>query len=147
MWREILKLRNDPSVIIAMFMNNFFEALILASVFYNLDSTTSSFYYRGAVIFMTVILNGFGTMIEIISLYAKRKIVEKHSRYALYHPSADSLAGVVVDLPNKVLTAVAINTTLYFMANLRREPGPFFFFLMVSFTMSLAVSPQFRGLQ
>jgi hypothetical protein len=138
-WREILKLKNDPSIIIVILMNNTFEALILASIFFNLSPTTSSFYYRGAVIFMMVLLNGFGCMIEIMSLYAKRKIVEKHSRYALYHPSAESLASMIVDLPNKVLNAVAMNLILYFMANLRREPGPFFFFFLVSFTMTLAV--------
>jgi ABC-type multidrug transport system permease subunit len=46
---------------------------------------------------------------------------------------------MIVDLPNKVLNAVAMNLILYFMANLRREPGPFFFFFLVSFTMTLAV--------
>lgn len=30
------------------------------------------------------------------------------------------------------------------MANLRREPGPFFFFLLVAFTMTLSMSMFFR---
>ena len=140
MWREVLKLRNDPSVLVVMLMNNFFEALILASIFYNLKPDTGSFFKRGAVIFMMVLLNGFGSMIEIMSLYAKRKIVEKHNRYALYHPSAESLASMIVDLPNKMINALSMNLTIYFMANLRREPGPFFFFFLVSFIMTLAVS-------
>lgn len=140
MWREVLKLRNDPSVLIVMIINNFFEAVILASIFYNLPESTSSFYHRGAAIFMMVLLNGFGSMIEIMFLYAKRNVIEKHNRYALYHPSAESLASMIVDLPNKFINAITMNITLYFMANLRREPGPFFFFLLVSFTMTLAVS-------
>lgn len=140
MWREVVKLRNDPSVLVFMLLNNFFEALILASIFYNLPSTTESLYHRGIVIFLMVLLNGFGSMIEIMSLYAKRNIIEKHNRYALYHPSAESIASMVVDLPNKVLNSLAINVTLYFMANLRREPGAFFFFFLVSFTMNMAVS-------
>lgn len=89
---------------------------------------------------MTVILNAFGSFTEIMSLYAKRKIVEKHSRYALYRPSADALAAIAVDLPNKMLNALSINLVLYFMTNLRRAPGPFFFFFLISFTMTLAVS-------
>jgi len=40
MWREVLKLKNDPSILLIMLMNNFFEALILASIFYNLTPTT-----------------------------------------------------------------------------------------------------------
>lgn len=140
MWREVLKLRNDPSILIAMVINNFFEAIILASIFYNLKETTASFYNRGAVIFMMVLLNGFGSMIEIMSLYAKRNVVEKHNRYALYHPSAESLASMIVDLPNKLVNALLMNLTLYFMSNLRRDPGHFFFFFLVSFIMTLAVS-------
>jgi len=139
MWREILKIRNDPSVLVALLFNNFFEALILASIFYNLPGTTESFYSRGVVLFMMVLINALSCMTEIMALYAKRKIVEKHNRYALYHPSAESLASMVVDLPNKLITALAMNIPLYFMANLRREPGPFFFFFLVSFTMTLAV--------
>ncbi|KAK4892312.1 Multidrug resistance protein [Elasticomyces elasticus] len=142
MWREVRKLRNDPSILIVMLTNNFFEALVLASIFYNMLSTTASFFQRGTVIFMMVLLNGFSMMIEIMSLYAKRKIIEKHNRYALYHPSAESLASTIVDLPNKVLNALAMNLTLYFLTNLRRALGPFFFFFLISFTMTLAVGKE-----
>jgi hypothetical protein len=37
-----------------------------------------------------------------------------------------------------------VNTTLYFMTNLRREPGPFFFFLLVGFTTGMSMSMFFR---
>ncbi|KAH6986775.1 ABC-2 type transporter-domain-containing protein [Ilyonectria destructans] len=83
-------------------------------------------------------------IIEILTLYAKRNIVEKHSRYALYHPSAEALSAMVMDLPYKIVNAIILNTTLYFMSNLRREPGPFFFFLLMSFMMTLAMSMMFR---
>jgi len=49
-----------------------------------------------------------------------------------------------MDLPYKVLNVLFVSCTLYFMANLRREPGPFFFFLLVSFTMLLSMSMLFR---
>ena len=60
-----------------MIIVNFFEALIIASIFYNLPGNTSSFFMRGGVLFMMVLLNAFGSMLEIMSLYAKRNIVEK----------------------------------------------------------------------
>lgn len=62
---------------VVMMTFNFFEALILASIFYNLSGSTSSFFMRGGVLFMMVLLNAFGSMLEIMSLYAKRQIVEK----------------------------------------------------------------------
>ena len=66
MWREFQRLKGDPSVPIVMIIVNFFEALIIASIF-----------MRGGVLFMMVLLNAFGSMLEIMSLYAKREIIEK----------------------------------------------------------------------
>jgi ATP-binding cassette subfamily G (WHITE) protein 2 (PDR) len=39
---------------------------------------------------------------------------------------------------------LVVNTTLYFMSNLRREPGPYFYFLLVGFTTGLSMSMFFR---
>lgn len=144
MWRDVQKLKNDPSVTLSMLIINFFEALIIASIFYNLPGTTASFFKRGGVLFMMVLLNAFGSILEIMSLYSKRTIVEKHNRYALYHPSAEALSSMIVDMPYKITNSIIVNSTLYFMANLRREPGPFFFFLLVAFTMTLSMSMFFR---
>ncbi|KAL1957007.1 hypothetical protein VTO42DRAFT_6496 [Malbranchea cinnamomea] len=144
MWREFQRIKNDPSVTLAMLIGNFFEALIISSIFYNLSGDTSSFFHRGAVLFMMVLLNAFASMLEILSLYAKRTIVEKHKRYALYHPSAEALASMIMDLPYKILNSIFVNTTLYFMSNLRREPGAFFYFLLISFSLTMSMSMFFR---
>ncbi|GAB1193523.1 hypothetical protein APSETT444_002744 [Aspergillus pseudonomiae] len=144
MWREFQRLKNDPSVTIVMLINNFFEALIISSIFYNLSGNTSSFFSRGAILFMMVLLNAFSSMLEILSLYAKRTIVEKHNRYALYHPSAEAISSMIMDMPYKLVNSILMNITLYFMANLRREPGPFFFNYLISFMMVMSMSMFFR---
>ncbi|KAG9186953.1 hypothetical protein G6011_10061 [Alternaria panax] len=74
------------------------------------------------------------------TLYAKRTIIEKHNRYALYHPSAEALSSMILDLPYKITNSIVVNTTLYFMSNLCREPGPYFYFLLVGFTTGLSIS-------
>ncbi len=51
---------------------------------------------------------------------------------------------MLCDMPFKVLNAITFNITLYFMTNLRREPGPFFFFLLISFSTGLVMSMIFR---
>ena len=51
---------------------------------------------------------------------------------------------MIMDLPYKITNALVVNSTLYFMANLRREAGPFFFFFLVAFTMGLSMSMLFR---
>jgi ATP-binding cassette subfamily G (WHITE) protein 2 (PDR) len=62
----------------------------------------------------------------------------------LYHPSAEALSAMIVDLPYKITNSLVVNTTLYFMANLRREPGPYFYFLLIGFTTGLSMSMFFR---
>lgn len=84
MWREFQRLKGDPSVPLVMIVINFFEALIIASIFYNLPESTSSFFMRGGVLFMMVLLNAFGSILEIMSLYAKRQIIEKVSKCSKY---------------------------------------------------------------
>lgn len=49
-----------------------------------------------------------------------------------------------MDLPFKVTNTILVNLTLYFMTNLRREPGAFFFYLLIAFSMLMAMSMFFR---
>jgi ATP-binding cassette, subfamily G (WHITE), member 2, PDR len=112
--------------------------MVIASIFYNLPNDTSSFTHRGTLLFMLVLLNAFGSILEILTLYAKRTIIDKHARYALYHPSAEAVASMVMDLPTKLVNTVVVNCTLYFMGNLRREAGHFFFLVLVAFSLFLA---------
>ena len=81
---------------------------------------------------------------QILTLYAQRGIVEKQSKYAFYHPFSEAIASMITDLPNKILTSVFFNLTLYFMTNLRRTPSAFFTFYLFSFAVTLAMSMLFR---
>jgi ATP-binding cassette subfamily G (WHITE) protein 2 (PDR) len=47
------------------------------------EPNTNSFYSRGGLIFFAILLNAFGSALEILTLYAQRGIVEKHAQYAL----------------------------------------------------------------
>ena len=143
-WRGFKRLAADPTITATQLFGNFILSLVIGSVFYNLDNTTNSFFSRGALIFFAILMNAFGSALEILTLYAQRPIVEKHTRYALYHPSAEAFASMLTDLPYKVCNAIIFNLTLYFMTNLRREPGAFFFFLLFSFILTLVMSMLFR---
>lgn len=81
---------------------------------------------------------------QILTLYAQRPIVEKQSRYAMYHPFAEAIASMLTDMPYKIGNAIIFNLTLYFMTNLRRTPGAFFVFLLFSFVTTLTMSMLFR---
>lgn len=153
------------SLTLSALIGNTIMALIIGSVFYNLGDDTSTFYARGALLFFAVLLNAFSSALEvrsifvhcmltwisvltlytqILTLYAQRPIVEKHARYALYHPFAEAAASMICDLPYKFINATTFNITLYFMTNLRREPGAFFIFYLFSIVTTLTMSMVFR---
>lgn len=85
-------------------------------------------------------------VLQIIPMYASRPVINKHSRYALYHPSADAIASMIMELPNKIFSNLFLNIPLYWLANLRREPGPFFTFLLFGFASTLIISNVLRTL-
>lgn len=145
-WREYKRLTADPRETITVSVGNMVLSFIVSSLFYNLGKDTNSFYGRSVVLFVSILFNAFASMLEIFTLYAQRPIVEKHARYAFCHPSAEAYASVLVDLPTKMLNAVSFNLVFYFMTNLNREPGPFFFYLFVVFLIVLAMSGLFRSM-
>lgn len=146
LWRAVRRFLAEPWVVIGTLIGNMAFALIVSSLFYNIQSNTSSFYSRACVLFVGVLSNAFASALEITTLYDQRPIVEKQSRYAFYHRSAEAMASVLMDIPFKILNAIAFNLVFYFMTNLNRHPGPFFFYLLVVFLMVLAMSGLFRSM-
>jgi ATP-binding cassette subfamily G (WHITE) protein 2 (PDR) len=51
---------------------------------------------------------------------------------------------MITDMPYKIMNAFTFNITLYFMVNLNRHPGNFFFFVLISFVLTLVMSMLFR---
>ncbi|WVO17570.1 hypothetical protein L204_105267 [Cryptococcus depauperatus] len=143
--RGFQRLVADPSLTLTQLFGNFIMAVIISSLFYNLSPDSNSFYARGSLLFFAILLSAFSSALEILLLYAQRGIVEKHSRYAFYHPSAEAVASSLTDIPYKVTNCITFNLTLYFMTNLRREPGAFFFFMLISFTLTMTMSMLFRS--
>ncbi|CAL5866766.1 uncharacterized protein PFLUO_LOCUS976 [Penicillium psychrofluorescens] len=144
MVRGFQRLKGDASLTLSQLIGNTIMALIIGSVFYQLQDTTDSFYSRGALLFFAVLLNAFASALEILTLYAQRPIVEKQARYAMYHPFAEAVASMLCDMPYKLLNAVTFNITLYFMTGLRKTPGAFFTFLLFSIMTTLTMSMIFR---
>ena len=146
MGRNILRTKGDPSITIFSIFGQAVMGLILSSVFYNLSQTTGTFYYRGAAMFFAVLFNAFASLLEIMTLFEARPIVEKHKQYALYRPSADALAGIITELPVKLCMSVCFNFVFYFMVHFRRNPGRFFFYWLLCGTCTLVMSHLFRCL-
>lgn len=109
LWRAYRRFIGDPSITVGQLGANIIMGLIVSSIYYNLSMTTGSFYQRSALLFFAVLMNAFSSALEILTLYAQRGIVEKHDRYAFYHPSAEAVASALMDMPYKVANTVVFN--------------------------------------
>lgn len=65
--RGFWRLKGDPSLTFTQLFGNFIMALVLSSIFYNLPQTTDSFFSRSAVLFFAILLNAFGSALEVSS--------------------------------------------------------------------------------
>ncbi|RFU81145.1 multidrug resistance cdr1 [Trichoderma arundinaceum] len=146
LWRGWRRLIGDPSLTLFALIANSITALIVSSLFYNLQPTTGSFYGRAAALYVAILSNAFSSALEILTQYSQRPIVEKHQRYGFHLPSAEAFSSVLCDMPYKISNTICFNVILYFMAHLNRTAGAFFFFLFVSFLMVLAMSGIFRSI-
>ncbi|CAK7210420.1 Multidrug resistance protein [Sporothrix eucalyptigena] len=144
MHRGVQRLRGDATFFVVTVAGNFVVSLVLGSVFYQLPDDASSINSRCIVLFFAILFNALSSALEILSLYAQRPIVEKHARYAFYQPAAEAVASALCELPSKVLSALAFNIPLYFMANLRSGAGHFFIFLLFGFACTLTMSTILR---
>lgn len=72
--RGFQRLKGDASLTLTGLIGNFIMALIIGSVFYNLQDVSSSFYSRGALLFFAVLLNAFSSALEVSIRHFKRHL-------------------------------------------------------------------------
>lgn len=119
-------------------------ALIIGSIFYGTTSYIVSLFQKGGILFFAILVNALNAINDINSLYAKRPIIEKQASYAFCRPSSEALAGIITDIPVKTAVAICFNLILYFLRDLRREPGPFFIFFLVTYVANFTMSFVFK---
>ncbi|KAK8129110.1 abc transporter cdr4 [Apiospora sp. TS-2023a] len=144
--RSFLRLRNNYVPTVSTVFANAILALVVGSVFYNLSDTVDSMDKRSVLIFFSLMICAFSPAFEVLTMWAQRPIVEKHDRYALYHPYVEGIASILSDLPAKLVTSIGFHATLYFMTNLRRTASAFFTYLVFMFFIVVTMSMVFRSL-
>ncbi|KAK3392792.1 AtrD, ABC-transporter [Podospora didyma] len=144
MQRAVNRIRNNPAPMVSAIIANAILGLLIGSVYYNLPHTAESMDTRSVLLFFALMVLAFAPAFEVITMWAQRPIVEKHHRYAMYHPFIESVASMISDLPNKFAISVMFSLTVYFMANLRRSVGAYFVFYLFSVTIYIVNSCYFR---
>lgn len=142
--RGFLRLRNNPVPAISASVANGILGLLIGSAYFNLGETSDSLDQRSVFLFFSLMVVGFAPAFEVLLMWAQRPIVEKHHRYAFYHPFVENLASMICDLPNKFAIVTTFSCTVYFMANLNRTPSAFFTFFLFGVTIYIVNSMYFR---
>jgi ATP-binding cassette, subfamily G (WHITE), member 2, PDR len=63
--RGFQRLRRDATITITGIVVNSCLAIVVGSLFYQLDETTNNFYSRGVLIFLALLLNAFASAMEV----------------------------------------------------------------------------------
>ena len=116
-----------------------FQALIIGSVFFDLQKNTSGFFSRAGVLFFSLLYNSLTAMSEISLGYEQRPIVIRQKRFAMLMPSADALGNTLLDFPVRMISILTFDIIVYFMTNLSMDAGKFFVYFgitsLVTYTM------------
>jgi ABC-type multidrug transport system permease subunit len=142
--RAYQQVLNDKSSTLTTLGGEVIIALVVGSIFYGSPDTTDALFSCGSVLFFSVLLNVLVAMTDIHSVYGRRAVIQKQVSCALYRPSAEALASVLVDIPVKFCVAACFNIILYFLAELGATAGQFFTFFLFVFVTTLAMSMAFR---
>jgi ABC-type multidrug transport system ATPase subunit len=142
--RAYRRIWNDKAATLTQSLSNVIIALIVGSLYYNSPNATGGATSKVSTLFIAILCNALTALSEIASLYSQRPIVEKQASYRFVHPAAEAIAGIVSDIPIKFLVAVCFNIVLYFLAGLKREPGAFFLYFLISFITTFVLSAVFR---
>ncbi|KAF4425068.1 ABC transporter CDR4 [Fusarium austroafricanum] len=142
--RAIQQLWNDKTSTLTTLIGEIVIALVVGSVFYGTPETSDAFFSYGSVLFFSVLLNALMYITDTHNLYKEGSVVRKQASYAIYRPSAEALANVIVDIPVKLVVGTCFNIILYFLSGLASTASQFFIFFLFVFVTTLAMSMVFR---
>ncbi|OCK79908.1 hypothetical protein K432DRAFT_426134 [Lepidopterella palustris CBS 459.81] len=142
--RAYQRIRGQYVYFLALTITMVVIPVIIGSMFFNIPNDTSGFFSRSGVIFFSILFNVIVNFAEVSSQFSQRSIVEKHNSYAMYHPFIDALATMISQYPLKLLNVVMFSAIVYFIANLKREIGPFFINTLFTYILSLTMTGIFR---
>ena len=79
-------------------------------------------------------------MAEIPALFAKRPIILRHQKAAMYHPMVEALALTLVDVPFTLATMILFTIIVYFIVGLQVSAAQFLCvkFFLLGFFLTLA---------
>ena len=144
MKRGFQRVAGDKAYTIINVSGSILQSLIIGSLFYNTPNSTSGAFSRGGIMFFALLYMSLVALAEITHAFGHRPVLLKQKSYSFYHPSVEALQNILTNLPVKVATAICFSLILYFLSNLKRTAGQFFFFLLFLIMCILCLTAFFQ---
>ncbi|KAL9088373.1 MAG: hypothetical protein Q9159_003147 [Coniocarpon cinnabarinum] len=120
------------------------NGFIVGSLFYgeSLDSTGA--FPRGGALFFAILFLGWLQLTELMKAVTGRNVVARQHEYALYRPSAVTIARVLVDFPILLPQVLVFAIIMYFMCSLDVDVSKFFIYCLFVYTTTILLTSLYR---
>lgn len=142
--RNINLIKGDPISFYTKLFVSISNAFIVGSLFYGLGDDSNAAFSKGGLIFISILFNGWLQLAELGAAVGGRPIIARHREFALYRPSAVSLARVVTDFPVLAIQTIPFSIVIYFLGSLERTASKFFIFLLFVYLSTLNLTALYR---
>ncbi|CAN8098395.1 unnamed protein product [Discula destructiva] len=146
MKRQFLLKMQDKLALILGWIRSIAIAIVLGTLFLDLQETSTSAFSKGGLIFIALLFNAFQAFSELGGVMTGRAVVNKHKAYAFHRPSALWIAQIIVDQAFAASQILIFSIIVYFMSNLHRTAGAFFTFYLMILSGNIAMTLFFRTL-
>jgi ABC-type multidrug transport system ATPase subunit len=143
--RQFLVMLGDRQSLAGKWGGILFQAVIVGSLFFNLQPVATGAFTRGGVLFFALLFNALLALAELTAAFESKPILLKHKSFSFYRPSAYAIAQTVVDVPLVFIQCLLFDIVVYFMANLSRTPSQFFISLLFLFIITMTMYAFFRA--
>ena len=113
---------------------------VIGSLFYGQSLNSSGAFSRGSALFMSILFLSWLQLGELMKAVSGRDVIARQHGYALYRPSAVTLARVILSsaviLPQVLLFAIIV----YFMSNLTIDVSKFWIYYLFIYVTTLSMT-------
>ncbi|KAK3639848.1 ATP-binding cassette transporter snq2 [Elasticomyces elasticus] len=120
------------------------NGLIVGSLFYGEPLNTEGAFTRGGALFFSILFLGWLQLTELMKAISGRAVVARHKDYAMYRPSAITIARVITDLPIIAVQVAIFGTIMYFMCNLDVDAGKFWIYMLFVYLTTILLTALYR---
>ena len=144
MKREFWLLWGDKTSLYTKYFIIISNGLIVSSLFYGESLDTSGAFARSGALFFSILFLGWLQLTELMPAVSGRTIIARHKAYAMYRPSAVSIARVVVDFPAIFCMVAVFIIIVYFMTGLALDASKFWIYALFVYTTTFSITSLYR---